>query len=347
MAAAKNRMPLTFVVGSGRCGSTMVSRVLGEHPDVLSVNEFFHREDMMATFDRPPVDGSEVWRWLSTPEPLLDAFFSSGTISEMRYPRDGRFKPDTGIPLICHGVLPMLSEDPDALFDELAAEVPTWPSRSAADHYRSLFGFLGQHLGKRVTVERTGGSIVMVGALRQRFPEARFVYIHRDGPDCAVSMSRHPMFRLRVLKRALRHMRPGSVEAIPEEVRGPVASSLDVERLMSFPIPLTFFGNLWSFFVGQGLPVLAELPPGSWTTLHYENVLADPAGELTRLADFIGVAATPQWLAAATAVIGRPRPVNLSAELAPAALAALRKVCAPGNEAAAAAERRLHKTAAY
>jgi hypothetical protein len=345
MTAAKNPMPLTFIVGSGRCGSTMMSRVLREHPDVLSVSELFHHEDMVPTFDRPSIDGPEIWRWLSTPQPLIDALFSSGTISEMRYPHDGRFKPDTGIPLICHGVLPMLSKDPDTLFDLLAAEVPTWPSRSAADHYRSLFGLLGQHLGKRVTVERTGGSILMVKPLREQFPEARFVYIHRDGPDCAVSMSRHPMFRLRVLKRMLRWMLPGGLEGISEEVRGLIAPPIDIKRLMSFPIPLTFFGNLWSFFICQGLPVLAELPPGGWTRLRYEDVLADPAAELTRLADFIGVTATPQWLAAATALTGRSRPVNISAELAPKALAAVQKACMPGTEAIAAAESRLYEAA--
>lgn len=345
MTAAKNPAPLTFVVGAGRCGSTMVSRVLREHPDVLSVSEFFQREEMVPTLKSPSIDGSEIWRWLSTPRPLLDAFFSSGAISEMRYPRDGRFKPDTGIPLICHGVLPVLSNDPDTLFDLLAAEVPTWPSRSAADHYRALFGFLGQHLGKRVTVERTGGSIAQVEALRKQFPEARFVYLHRDGPDCAVSMSRHPMFRLSVLEGALGPMRPDGVEEIPEEVRGPVASSIDIERLMSLPIPLTSFGNLWSFCICQGLPVLAELPPGGWTRLRYEDILLNPAAELTRLADFIGVTATPEWLAAATALMVRSRPVNIAAELAPDALAAVQKACVPGVKAIVAAERRLHKLA--
>jgi Sulfotransferase family len=34
-------MRLTFVVGTGRCGSTMLSAILREHPDVLSMNEFF------------------------------------------------------------------------------------------------------------------------------------------------------------------------------------------------------------------------------------------------------------------------------------------------------------------
>jgi hypothetical protein len=346
MNAAETPMPLNFVVGSGRCGSTMVSRLLREHPEVLSISELFLRDDIVPTGSQPSVDGPEVWEWLSTPEPLLDAFFSLGTVPELRYPHDGRFKPDTGIPLVCHGVLPMLSQDPDTLFDLLAAEVPTWPTRSAADHYRSLFRFLGQQLGKRVTVERTGGSIVMVDALAKQFPESRFVYIHRDGPACAVSMSRHPLFRFRAIKRALHRMRPGEVEGIPEEIRGPGEFSIDMERLMSFPIPLAAFGDLWSFFIRQGLPQLAELPPDRWTTLHYENVLTDPPGELARLAAFIGVPATPQWLAAGTALISGDRSVKISRELAPDALAALQRACAPGAEAFAAAESRLRETAA-
>ena len=30
----------TFVVGTGRCGSTMLSNMLREHPKVLSLSEF-------------------------------------------------------------------------------------------------------------------------------------------------------------------------------------------------------------------------------------------------------------------------------------------------------------------
>ena len=31
----------TYVVGTGRCGSTMLSNMLREHPKVLSISEFF------------------------------------------------------------------------------------------------------------------------------------------------------------------------------------------------------------------------------------------------------------------------------------------------------------------
>ena len=38
---------------------------------------------------------------------------------------------------------------------------------------------------------RSGSSLPFVSVLRQLFPEARFVLQYRDGPDCAMSMSRH------------------------------------------------------------------------------------------------------------------------------------------------------------
>ncbi|NVI87000.1 sulfotransferase [Actinomadura sp. BRA 177] len=34
-------MRLTFIVGTGRCGSTLLSRLLHTHPDMLSLNELF------------------------------------------------------------------------------------------------------------------------------------------------------------------------------------------------------------------------------------------------------------------------------------------------------------------
>jgi Sulfotransferase family len=365
MAADEDPMPLIFVVGSGRCGSSMVSRVMREHPDALSISELFlgdtswgpqRAADSSAPAaaarqraDGPPsFDGAILWHLLSTPQPELDSFFNSDSLfSGRRYPRDGRFKPETGIPPICYSVLPMISDDPDTLFDLLAAEVPTWPSRTGVDHYRALFHFLAQSLGKRVIVERSGGSITMVKGLHERFPDARFVHIHRDGPDCAVSMSRRPLFRIKAIQLlALMHAgRPDSDERTVEELRRLVVHPIDTERLMSYPIPLTLFARMWSDMIGQGVPALAEQPPGVWTSMRYEDVLADPATELTRLADFIGIPATPQWLTEATALISRPGPANISAELDPDVLAAVQAACAPGAEVIAAAESRLLEAA--
>src|SRR5437899_860494 len=80
-------------------------------------------------------------------------------------------------------------------FVELAAEVPRWPRRPAARQYQALFGHLAGRLGRPVVVERSAASLHLIGLLREQFPAARFVHLHRDGPDCALSMSHHPIFR--------------------------------------------------------------------------------------------------------------------------------------------------------
>src|ERR1700753_1075828 len=57
----------TFVVGTGRCGSTMLSNVLREHPKVLSLSEFFpgitdsRRACVAQALSSTPIDGPHFW----------------------------------------------------------------------------------------------------------------------------------------------------------------------------------------------------------------------------------------------------------------------------------------------
>ena len=127
-------MSLVFVVGTGRCGSTMLSVILHEHPEVVSLSEFFtilRDPGSPDEFLAGDLDGAQLWRKLASPVPELDEMVRRGMRSPgLRYPYDtGRFSPATGVPLICHGILPLLTADPDSLFDRLAAEVTRWPRR--------------------------------------------------------------------------------------------------------------------------------------------------------------------------------------------------------------------------
>ena len=338
-------MPLTFVVGTGRCGSTLLSRILRRHPDVLSMSEFFGIMRLAgasgkAGFPVAGMDGAELWRMLAAPFPMLDAMIASGLRTpEMLYPFGrGRFDPASGVPLISHFTLPMLSDDPDALLDELAAEVPSWPRRPAADQYLALFGYLCDKFGRRVVVERSAASLTLIGALRERFPAARFVHMYRDGSDCALSMSRHPVFRREILASgALRAtgLPPGSAlqqidAALPERFRGMICPPYDAARLMSHPIPVAVFArDQWSPQIRAGVAALRALPAGSWTQLRYEDLLCDPVARLTALAGFIGIPAIRSWLDAASRMIDPARTGAAAAELDPPTLAALQAACAP------------------
>lgn len=339
-------MSLTFVVGSGRCGSTLLSRVLKEHPDVLGISELFavltvHQDDIPLG----DLDGPEMWRVLSASDHYLDAMSQGSVVlPELCYPYDrGRFSPATGVPVIAHMTLPMLTDDPDALYDELAAAVSGWPRRPATEHYRALFGFLAERFGRSAVVERSGASLTRVPLLRREFPEARFVHMYRNGPDTALSMSRHPGFRLTVLVRhAVRlagvssrdELTPEHLPLLPPDLVAVLAPPFDPEKLARYDIPLALFGETWSAWVCQGLTDLAALPPDVRDSLRYEDLMAEPDAELTRFAEFVGVAPDPGWLATARAMLDRGR-VGSASRLAPAERAELEEACAPGTEAIA------------
>jgi hypothetical protein len=346
---------LTFVVGTGRCGSTMLSAILREHPDVLSLSEFFGTLRTAAQTGArtsaghglfpAALDGRDLWRLLADRFGMLDEMVSSGLpVSGYPFGR-GRFLPATGIPLICHYVLPMLTADPDALFDALAGQVPAWPRRPAAAQYRAFFRHLAGLFGRSVVVERSAASLGLIGSLHEHFGSARFVHLYRDGADCALSMSRHPVFRRELLAIAAAHeaglpaATPGELAAaLPERYLGLVFPPYDAARLMAYPIPVTAFGRYrWSPMICAGVDALAKLPPDCWLPLRYEDLLRDPAASLTALAQFIGIDAPRPWLATAGEIIDPAKSGTAATQLDPATLAALRAACAPGERALTAA----------
>jgi hypothetical protein len=343
-------VPLTFVVSTGRCGSTMLTLILREHPQVLSLSEFFTWLKASQRSSHIPdweMDGREFWQLLATPLPAGDDLpWQLRQGSSPRYgPGTGRFSPAAGVPVISRTVLPTLTDDPDALFDRLAAEAGGWPTRPAAGHYQALFDLLARLLDRPVVVERSGGSLPMVPMLHEMFPEARFVHLYRDGPDCALSMSRRPAARRAVLyAEAARAagLPPGATfQQIQAALTGPYKELLtppfDKRRIMEHPIALTAFGDRWSAMVTTGVAALRRLPPAAWASLRYEELLHAPATELTRLAEFLGVWIVPGWLATTQRLVD-PARAGRASTLPAADRAALQRACQPGTAALRAAE---------
>lgn len=339
--------PPTFVVGTGRSGSTALSRIVNRHPEVLSLNELL----ASIGFDGMPegsLTGEEFWHLLADPNPAFDRMIRSGAaIPEFIYPRrPGRFSSHTtGIPALCLMVLPHLTDDPDGLLDELAPKVSAWPRRPVEDQYREFFALLCDRFGRRTVVERSGFSVRWVPRLRAGFPEARFVHLYRSGPDCALSMSRHTGFRMLVLLGEM-YARLGlefgaelteeHARELPPDLAGLLEETFDPKLVFDRVIPVTLFGEMWSGLVIECLEHLAEVPEERRTSLSYEGLLDEPEKELTRLAAFVGVEADAEWTAAGRAMLD-PGRRGAALRLPPGELAALREACEPGERALALA----------
>lgn len=351
MVDATERQRLAFVVGTGRCGSTALSSVLNVHPEVLSLSELFTALGDDAIPDES-LSGARFWRIVAGSNPVFDVMIRSNVEpSELLYPRSpGRFSAEsTGIPAPLLTTLPHLTDHPDDVFDEMAAVVPRWPTRSAAEQYEALFAWMSDRFGGRVAVERSGYSLHRVPLFRERFPHARFVHLYRDGPDCALSMSKHSGLRVILLRhrvldrlglRSLAEITPEHLDALPPELAGIFADRFD-PAVVRQPLPLEEFGELWSRTIETGLVGLAAVPESKRLMVRYEDILDDPEAEMTRLAAFLGIEPSREWLDSACRLFDASRRGSAQ-ELPAEQFARLRDRCVPGTRALAEFTGRQH-----
>lgn len=250
----------TFVVGTGRCGSTMISNMLRDHPDVLSISEFFSLVTDGSRTSEPfsgrPLDGRQFWTIIAAITPFISFQLRQQRRRpvELLYPYDApraRYSLQTGVPALLLITLPHLADDPHRLFDLLQAEVRAWPVAPISHHYRRLFGWLAELFGKRLWVERSGASLGRIGQLLGLFPEARFIHIVRDGRDVALSMRADKGFRIAYVTNAIAQhlgMDPiGSadrtfVDRVPAELRPFLPERFDPDALDAFDIPVPSCG---------------------------------------------------------------------------------------------------------
>jgi len=201
-----------------------------------------------------------------------------------------------------------------------------------------LFGQLAATLGRRVWVERSGGSLMLAAKLLRVFPHARVIHVHRDGRDTAMSMAQHHNFR--VLVGAIKACRRYGLDvtrgftadrARPFErmVQRLVFSLLDVRKVAADGVTLADLGAFWSRLILIGQEVLGGLPPERLLNVRFEDLQRAPRETLSGMIRFIDPSLEDEaWLDAAAAV---PRPARSKfSSLPPAEQRALAEACAPG-----------------
>ena len=308
------RRPM-FVVGSGRCGSTLLSDMIRLHPRVLSVSEWFTVLGERRALGNAPTGADAYWRQLTVPAgdavELLACHpaLAELRISQARIARAGSI----GVAPVLMIPLPHLDPRPEELLRDLRAQVLSGGPRPLSAWHDATFSFLARREGKSSWVERSGGSLAYVDALSSSWRDARYIHIHRDGVACARSMSEHPYFRVLVV-RAL--------------ARAPVP----VSQCLETPLPPEQFGAYWSAVLSRGLRVLGRMQSDDVLHVSYERLLDEPSAVLRRVQRFLeGPVEADAWVAQARACIrpARPSPAESAETMR------LRRACRVGMHALA------------
>ena len=319
----------------------MLSNVVRQHPDLLSLSEFFTSLASRA-FLRRRLTGEAALRRLSTLPPEGRALLENGfAVDEFLYEFSpgSRYQPHT-IPPIMGSTLPHVTDDAERTWDELAAALRERGNETLADQYRFVFDWLAHRFGKSVWIERSGASLPFVPTMARLFPDARFVHLYRDGRDVSLSMSRHHFFRWRVLA-ASRMRRVGIDPFHPFNVPGtspwvPLLSWLwfkfifSADRYRGQVIELSAFGRFWSGMIVRGVEYLNALQAERVLAMSYENVLARPHEELSRFIRFVGPEfEDSRWIDSVAALV-RPQQARWPG-LDPDERRALEDACEPGQ----------------
>jgi Sulfotransferase family len=274
---------LVFVIGTGRCGSSLIHELLARHPDV----GFLSNLD-----DRLP--GLPAWcgRYGN---PLYRRLPSSLT-------RKGRprYGPSEGYRALAREVSPMVIE---SCRDLVANDAMPW----VAERFRTFFTKRIRAQDQPVFLHKHTGW-PRSGFIREIFPDARFIHVIRDGRAVAASALRTTWWE--------GHMGPEAWQWGPL----PPAYAAEWEASgQSFPVLAAI---AWKILLDAFADARALVPGDRWLDVRFEEVLADPRHQLKELLAFMGLDEHPALeRALARTVLSPERQSAYRRQLDPASLA--------------------------
>ncbi len=305
---------IRFIVGTGQCGSALLAAMLAECRPLLSIREFFTALDSATRFAAQRFDGKTFATFLSAEAPALNDVIRRGEpIAELAYaygePRR-RISREAPIPAILATCLPRMVDDADAFFDELIRFARTLARQPLAQHYRQLFNWLTRRTGKEFWLECSRASIAHLEELHTFFPEARFLHVHRDGHETALSMRAHPLDRVAVAGQS-----GGDAGAAATSPAG---------------VPLADFGRHWTAQIIRGYRGVRRLNADQYSEVRFEDLDSDPNRTLQAVAEFFDLPTHgDDWISRAVSLADHA-PAKLFDKLSASEQHSLAEACEPG-----------------
>ncbi|KWV32286.1 MULTISPECIES: sulfotransferase family protein [Micromonospora] len=258
---------LAVVVGTGRCGSTLVQELLSRHPGVgfvSGVDDKLSRLNLAGRFN-----GSLYRRSAPRPAGMTSLRHSRRLLEKGRL----RVAPSEAYHLLDRHVVAGFSRP----CRDLTAEDLTPYLRR---RLRAFFDARIERQGCRLLLHHVTGW-PRTGFLRAGYPELRVVNVVRDG---------------RAVTNSWLQMGWWDGWRGPENwFLGPLPTDLRrewEEYDRSFPV-LAALG--WKMLMDRFAEARAAHPEGQWLDVRYEDLLADPRAEVARMLDFLHLDWSPAF----------------------------------------------------
>ena len=244
-----------FMIGTGRCGSTLLHEMLCRHSEVAFMSNL---DDRFGSVGRLAARNGQIYRQL----PLR--FTQKGRL---------RFAPSEGYRAMSREVSPIMAMSSR---DLVATDATPW----LADRSRAFFEARSLRQPGSILLHKLTGW-PRSGFLHAIFPDARFVNVVRDGRAVANSWLQMPWWGG---YRGPEHWHWGE---LPHEYREIWEGSG-----RSFVV---LAGIAWMMLIDAWEAARAALPDGSWLDVRYEDVLSEPGATTDRVLGFLGTSADDQF----------------------------------------------------
>jgi len=251
---------LHFVVGTGRCGTNLLNRMLGCHPQITAVTETHFIATLATRFADEQLSPQDFWTILN------EHYTSSG---------QGRWIDNH---LEVAGI-----EDKDIFRQQFIEK-----SRTRTTHAARVRLFLDlcyektAASGPRFFIDKTPQYGLQIKAISQLFPSAKFVHLIRDGRLAAASMAKH-----KGISRLIKGGHPDRLSNFSYQAQ--------LSHIEPYQVSLEEAILYWEKVVEATQAQAADLSKDRYLELYYEDLIIKPRLALQDVCDFLEIPSDGLW----------------------------------------------------